>query len=98
MRVGDNKGQTQVNKAVFFKEDFEISNTEKSLLRYVVNGVLMFYISFGCIEACVSAFSIKHYEWLLFISMLILAVLYSLMHINERTHKIGYGCILLTYV
>ena len=85
-------------KAVSFAGDFEIKDKEDSLLRYVLNGVLMFYISFGCIESFVSAFNIKHYGVVLFFVMLILSVLYSFMHINEKTHKIGYICVLITYL
>jgi hypothetical protein len=79
-------------KAVSFTGDFEISDKEDSWLRYVLNGLLMFYISFGCIETFVSAFNIKHYSIVLFFVMLVLAILYSFMHINENAHKIGYGC------
>ncbi|MBE5934624.1 MAG: transglutaminase domain-containing protein [Lachnospiraceae bacterium] len=92
--------QTQFNtdKAVSFNGDFEIVDKKDSILRYVINGVLMFYISYGCIGTFASAFEIEHFKIMLFFVMLILAVLYSFMHINETTHKIGYGCILLCYV
>ena len=94
----DGKEEKLINNAVSFNGDFEIQDKADSLIRYIINGVLMFYISYGCIGTFASAFSIEYYSIMLFFVLFVLSILYSFMHVNETTHKIGYVGILVCYI
>ena len=98
MRVEENSMAQLNKKAVSFNGDFEIQDKKDTWVRYVINGVLMFYIAYGCLGTYVSAFEIEHFKPVLFFVMLLLSLLYSFMHVSEMTHRVGYACILACYL
>ena len=75
MRVEENSMAQLNKKAVSFNGDFEIQDKKDTWVRYVINGVLMFYIAYGCLGTYVSAFEIEHFKPVLFFVMLLFYIL-----------------------
>ena len=98
MRIEDSiTKKTGLKTGVSFNGVIDVDNKNDSVLRYLINGIIMFFITYGCIGCFVSSFSISCKNSMLFFVLFILAIAYSFMHINAKAHKIGYIVILISY-
>lgn len=99
MRIEDSiTKKTGLKTGVSFNGVIDVDNKNDSVLRYLINGIIMFFITYGCIGCFVSSFSISCKNSMLFFVLFILAIAYSFMHINAKAHKIGYIVILISYM
>ena len=97
--VNDKDDRKQNSKSgVSFEGDIKVASIKDTIARYIINGIIMFFVAYGSVECFVSAFSISYKKFMLFFVLFILSMLYSFMHINPTAHKIGYVTILFSYL
>ena len=95
-----NGEDTQLNSksGVSFEGNINVFSIRDSTIRYIINGIIMFFVAYGSVVCFVTSFSISYEKVMLFFILFVLAMLYSFMHISPTTHKIGYIAILISYL
>lgn len=95
-----NSEDTQLNSksGVSFEGNINVFSIRDSTIRYIINGIIMFFVAYGSVVCFVTSFSISYEKVMLFFILFVLAMLYSFMHISPTTHKIGYIAILISYL
>lgn len=95
-----NREDTQLNSnsGVSFEGNINVFSIRDSTIRYIINGIIMFFVAYGSVVCFVTSFSISYEKVMLFFILFVLAMLYSFMHISPTAHKIGYIAILISYL
>ena len=100
MYIANDKDGEKLNSksGVSFDGNINVYSIKDTMARYIINGIIMFFVAYGSVECFVSAFSISYEKVMLFFVLFVLSMLYSFMHINPTAHKIGYLVILVSYM
>lgn len=96
--IQHNDRKLNTKSGVSFEGSINVFSIRDSSIRYVINGIIMFFVAYGSVACFVTSFSISYEKVMLFFILFALAMLYSFMHISPTAHKIGYIAILISYL
>ena len=96
--IQHNDRKLNTKSGVSFEGNINVFSIRDSSIRYVINGIIMYFVAYGSVACFVTSFSISYEKVMLFFILLVLAMLYSFMHISPTAHKIGYIAILISYL
>lgn len=68
-----------------------------SILRYVLNGLLVFMLTYSAMDCFLSCFEIVYYKIVAIVPLLIFSMLFAMMYISKKTKRIGYVAILVGF-
>lgn len=68
-----------------------------SVIRYIINALIIFMLSFSCIESGMTSFGIQYNKGITVFFLLIFAALMAFMHVNTMTKIIGYVVVVLGF-
>lgn len=68
-----------------------------SFLRYVLNGLLVFMLTYSTIDCFLSCFEIDYYRMVAIVPLMIFSMLFAMMYISKKTKRIGYVAILVGF-
>lgn len=68
-----------------------------SVIRYLINALIIFMLSFSCMESAMTSFGIEYNKGITVFFLLVFAVLMAFMHVNTMTKVIGYVVVVLGF-
>lgn len=61
-----------------------------SFLKYVLNGILVFMLTYSTMTCFLSSFEIEYYRIVTIVPLMLFSMLFAMMYINRKTKVIGY--------